>query len=183
MDGLPPGPPEPPVVQTLEWIARPTDLLRRAAARYGEPFTLRTLIADAPMVVVSDPATVKAIYAAPADVLRGGAASRVLEPFVGSSSVLLLDGEPHLRSRRVMLPPLHGERMLAHRETVVALAREALARWPAGTPRARAPAHAGAHARRDHARRLRLARRAPARGRSARRSTSRCRCPGSWPWP
>ena len=66
--------------------------------------------------------------------LRGGAASRVLEPFVGSSSVLLLDGEPHLRSRRVMLPPLHGERMLAHRETVIALAREALARWPAGTP-------------------------------------------------
>jgi cytochrome P450 family 135 len=139
MYGLPPGPPEPPLVQTYEWIARPTALLRRAAARYGEPFTLRTLIADAPMVVVSDPATVKQIYAAPADVLRGGAASRVLEPFVGTSSVLLLDGEPHLRSRRVMLPPLHGERMLAHRDTVVALARAELARWPAAAPVATLP--------------------------------------------
>ena len=60
---LPPGPSSPPVVQTLEWIARPTDLLRRGAARYGEPFTLRTLWADAPMVLVSDPAEIRRIHA------------------------------------------------------------------------------------------------------------------------
>src|SRR4051794_25011514 len=132
MDGLPPGPREPAVLQTLEWIARPTDLLRRSAARFGEPFTLRTLWADAPMVVVSDPASVRRIYAEPPEVLRGGAASAVIEPFVGRSSVLLLDGEPHLRQRRTLLPPLHGERMLAHRDHVAALAREEAARWPAG---------------------------------------------------
>src|SRR5215210_5476879 len=112
MDGLPPGPREPPLVQTVEWVARPTDLLRRSQARYGEPFTLRPLWADAPMVVVSDPATIRRIYRAPPDQLLGGASSAVLEPFVGSSSILLLDGEPHLARRRALLPPLHGERML-----------------------------------------------------------------------
>jgi cytochrome P450 len=100
MDGLPPGPGAPPALQTLEWIARPTVLLRRSAARYGEPFTLRTLWTDAPMVVVSDAATVRRIYAEPPDVLRGGASSAVIEPFVGPGSVLVLDGEPHLRRRR-----------------------------------------------------------------------------------
>jgi cytochrome P450 family 135 len=134
MDGLPPGPREPPLVQTVEWVARPTDLLRRSQARCGEPFTLRPLWADAPMVVVSDPATVRRIYRAPPDQLLGGASSTVLEPFVGPSSILLLDGEPHLSRRRALLPPLHGERMLAHRETVAALARDEVARWPAGTP-------------------------------------------------
>src|SRR6185503_19127584 len=78
MDGLPPGPGAAPALQTLEWIARPTVLLRRSAARYGEPFTLRTLWTDAPMVVVSDPATVRRIYAEPPDVLRGGAPLRTL---------------------------------------------------------------------------------------------------------
>jgi len=119
---LPPGPSAPAALQTVEWIARPTDLLRRCAARYGEPFTLRTLWADGPMVLVSDPETVKRVYAAPAGELDGGASSTVLEPFVGTSSILLARGDEHLRRRKLMLPPFHGKRMEAHRATVVALA-------------------------------------------------------------
>jgi cytochrome P450 len=131
---LPPGPAEPAVAQTIEWIARPTDLLRRSAARFGEPFTLRTLWADAPMVLVSDPDTVKRVYAAPEDVLRGGASSTVLEPFAGPSSILLTSGEAHLRQRRLVLPPFHGKRMEEHRETVAALAAAEVARWEPGAP-------------------------------------------------
>jgi cytochrome P450 len=70
---LPPGPSTPSAVQTWEWLARPTTLLRRCAARYGEPFTLRTAWTDAPMVVVSDPAAVRAVFSAPVDVAIAGA--------------------------------------------------------------------------------------------------------------
>jgi cytochrome P450 len=131
---LPPGPSAPAAAQTVAWIARPTDLLRRGAARHGEPFTLRTLWADAPMVVVSDPATVKRVYAAPPDVLRGGASSTILEPFAGPSSILLTDGAMHLRQRKLVLPAFHGERMEAHRATIAALAAEEVASWPADRP-------------------------------------------------
>jgi cytochrome P450 len=131
---LPPGPAAPAFAQTVEWIARPTDLMRRSAARYGEPFTLRTLWADAPMVLVSDPATIKRVYAAPEDVLRGGASSTVLEPFAGPSSILLTSGELHLRRRRLVLPPFHGKRMEAHRATVAALAAAEIERWVPGKP-------------------------------------------------
>ena len=61
--------------QTIEWIVRPTALLRRAQARYGEPFTLRTAWSDAPLVLTSDPHEIKRAYAAPPDVLRGGEAA------------------------------------------------------------------------------------------------------------
>ncbi len=131
---LPPGPAAPAALQTIAWVARPTDLLRRSAARYGEPFTLRTLWADAPMVLVSDPATVKRVYAAPPESLRGGASSTVLEPFAGPSSILLTSGEAHMRQRKLMLPPFHGERMEAHRATVAALAEAELDRWEPGRP-------------------------------------------------
>jgi cytochrome P450 family 135 len=131
---LPPGPSEPAAVQTIEWVARPTDLLRRSAAQFGEPFTLRTLWADAPMVLVSDPETVKRVYAAPPEALRGGASSTVLEPFAGPSSILLTSGAAHMRQRKLMLPPFHGERMEAHRATVAALAEAELDRWEPGRP-------------------------------------------------
>jgi cytochrome P450 len=131
---LPPGPAAPAAAQTIEWIARPTGLMRRSAARYGQPFTLRTLWADAPMVLVSDPETVKRVYAAPEDELRGGASSTVLEPFAGPSSILLTSGAAHMRQRKLMLPPFHGKRMEEHRATVAALAEAEVARWTPGRP-------------------------------------------------
>ena len=131
---LPPGPSEPATAQTIEWVVRPTTLLRRSAARYGEPFTLRTLWADAPMVLVSDPETVKRVYAAPPGTLRGGESSTVLEPFAGPSSILLTSGETHMRQRKLMLPPFHGERMEAHRATVAELTATELERWEPGRP-------------------------------------------------
>ena len=131
---LPPGPSAPPALQTWEWLARPTALLRRSAARHGVPFTLRTAWTDAPMVIVSDPADVRAVFTAPADVAIAGASSSFIEPFVGPSSILVLDGPPHLRQRKLMLPPFHGERMRAHRDLIAQLAAAEVERWPSGTP-------------------------------------------------
>ena len=47
---LPPGPREPAAAQTLEWVLRPTALLRRCAARHGDAFTRRLSFDDAPTV-------------------------------------------------------------------------------------------------------------------------------------
>jgi cytochrome P450 len=86
------------------------------------------------MVLVSDPETIRRVYAAPPGELEAGASSTVLEPFVGPSSILLTRGETHLRQRKLVLPPFHGERMDAHRATVVALAEAEVARWTPGRP-------------------------------------------------
>src|SRR3954468_23284291 len=132
--GLPPGPSEPAAVQTLEWALRPTALLRRCARRHGEAFTLRLTFDDAPMVCVWSPQGVADVLAAPAGVLRGGASPGPLRPVAGPRSILLADGAEHLRMRRLMLPPFHGERLRALRERVAARSAEATARWPAGRP-------------------------------------------------
>ena len=87
MHGLPPGPSAPPVLQTLEWVARPTAMMRRCQQRYGEPFTLRTLWADAPMVLVSEPEDLRRIFTAGADKLHAGASSAILEPLAGPEAV------------------------------------------------------------------------------------------------
>src|SRR4051794_18419677 len=131
---LPPGPPEPAPLQMAEWIVRPTALLRRCQTRYGEPFTLRIGWADAPMVFLSDPADIKRVFAASPDVLRGGESSSVLGPFAGPRSILLLHGAEHLRQRRLMLPPFHGEALARWRDTIAELAEAELDGWTPGEP-------------------------------------------------
>ena len=106
---LPPGPSAPSAIQTAEWIARPTALMRRAQAQHGEPFTLRLAWTDGPMVLTSDPAEIKRVYAAPPAVLHAGESSAFLEPFAGPRSILVLDGDEHMRERKLMLPPFHGD--------------------------------------------------------------------------
>ena len=131
---LPPGPREPAALQTVEWIVRPTALLRRAAARYGEPFTLRTAWSDAPLVLTSDPDEIKRVYRAPPDVLEGGDSSAFLEPFVGRNSILILKGEQHLRQRRQMLPPFHGDALRRWTGTIAEIAHAELDTWVPSRP-------------------------------------------------
>src|SRR4051812_3762289 len=131
---LPPGPRAPLAVQTVQWITQPTTLLRRSQARYGEPFTLRMAWSDAPMVLTSDPEEIRRVYAAPGDVLEGGAGAAFMEPFVGRRSLLILDGPEHLRQRKLVLPAFHGEALRRWTDTIAELAHAELDRWTPGRP-------------------------------------------------
>ena len=52
-----------------------------------------------------------------------------VRPFAGSHSILVLDGEEHLRERRLIQAPFHGERMRAFRPMVAELAERELGSW------------------------------------------------------
>lgn len=51
----------------------------------------------------------------------------------------MADGERHLRLRRLLLPPFHGEALRRHRELIRATALEDVRRWPLGEPHAVLP--------------------------------------------
>src|SRR3954471_5469792 len=131
---LPPGPTQPAVLQTIEWIVKPTDLLRRAQAKYGDTFTLNTVWYDAPLVCISDPGQIQAVYKAPPDVLQGGDAASLLEPFVGPKSILTLSGAEHLKQRRLALPPFHGDALQRWTDTIAELANQELDTWVPDRP-------------------------------------------------
>ena len=84
--------------------------MERCARRYGDVFTVR-LAQVGTFVFTTDPETLKQVFTARPDRLRAGEANVALEPVLGNRSVLLLDGAEHLRQRRLMLPPFHGERL------------------------------------------------------------------------
>src|SRR3712207_3850602 len=118
---LPPGPDMPHAMQALGWALRPTAMLRDAHRRYGDIFTLWINgRGGSPYVFVSDPDAIKAIATGDREALRAGAARGFdrFEPVFGPNSILLLDGTTHLRQRKLMLPPFHGERMKAYGDLI-----------------------------------------------------------------
>lgn len=130
---LPPGPTTPPIIQTIRWIFRPIPFMQQARRKYGEAFSVNFAGFSAPMVMVSNPELVKKVYSNPANSLP---ASRIalLEPTLGSKSVILLDGKEHLARRKLMLPAFHGERMRSYQEVMEESIDREIEAWPIGVP-------------------------------------------------
>jgi cytochrome P450 len=126
---LPPGPRGPAAWQTLGWMLRPAAFLQRVHARYGDPVTIRTYWADEPMVLFSSPAAVREIFRLDPAIAPAGQSWEYLRPFAGAHSILVLDGEEHLRERRLLQTPFHAERMRAFRGTVAELAAAEVGTW------------------------------------------------------
>jgi cytochrome P450 family 135 len=130
---LPAGPSAPPVLQTARWLLRPISFLEACRRRFGDAFSVRFMGFQTPMVMVSDPEAIRALYSASEHGLPPGR-TFALQPIMGSRSVLLLEGREHLARRRLMLPPFHGARMRAYEDTVGEVVEREVATWPVGEP-------------------------------------------------
>ena len=63
----------------------------------------------------------------------------MLEPALGPNSVLTLDDAPHMRQRKLLLPPFHGERVQGYGELIVEMTRREMESWPVDQPFAMRP--------------------------------------------
>jgi cytochrome P450 len=126
---LPPGPRAPAIWQTIAWMTRPAAFLQTVHRRFGDPATIRTYWTDQPMVLFSSPDAVREVFRLDPSIAPAGQSWEFLRPFAGPDSILLLDGEEHLRERRLLQKPFHGERMRAFAPMVAELARRELSTW------------------------------------------------------
>src|SRR3954447_26096985 len=130
---LPPGPTEGPARQTMRWLIRPIALLEACRRRYGDAFSLNFLGFRSPLVFVSHPDAVKALYTERGHGLPPGR-SLSLRPIVGDRSVLLLEGSEHLSRHKLMLAPSHGDRMRASEPIMREAATREIESWPESRP-------------------------------------------------
>src|SRR4051812_9479533 len=110
---LPPGPRAPAAWQTVAWAVRPTAFLRSVHERFGDPVTIRTYWTEQPMVVFSHPEAVRDIFRLDPSIAPAGQSWEFVRPFAGEHSILVLDGDEHMRERTLLQAPFHGARMAA----------------------------------------------------------------------
>jgi cytochrome P450 len=131
---LPPGSRAPSFVQAGRYLRDPLGFLPRHQERYGDVFTVHFPFFGR-IVYVASPELVKAVFTGSPDVFHAGEANAtVLEPALGPNSVLTLDDEPHLRQRKLLLPPFHGDRIRRYGELMLEVTRREMASWPVGEP-------------------------------------------------
>jgi cytochrome P450 len=131
VSALPAGPTESPIVQTARWVARPIRFLEDCRRRYGDVFSVTFQGFRTPLVMVSRPDVIRALYSERRHGLPPGR-TLTLKPLVGARSLLLLEGEEHLSRRKLMSPPFHGERMRTYEAVMRSAASRELDGWPEG---------------------------------------------------
>jgi len=120
-----------PLRQTLAWSVRPFGFLERCRRELGDSFSLTFLGFERPMVMITEPAAIKALYTERDQGLPPGR-NIFLEPILGSRSLLLLQGADHLAHRKLMLPAFHGERMRSFEPMMEAIVDAEIDAWPLG---------------------------------------------------
>jgi cytochrome P450 len=126
---LPPGPRTPRVAQAVLWGLRYPQFTAAAHRRFGSTFTIRAGTME-PTVVTSDPDAIRRLLTG--DPLAKRHANEAVRPLIRDGAVILLDHEPHLARRRLLLPPFHGERVRGYAEMMERLMGAEVARWRPG---------------------------------------------------
>jgi cytochrome P450 len=128
---LPPGPRMPAWMQTSRWMFRPTQFMEHCRERYGRLFTLRLGPGQA-VIMVAEPRLAKKVMAGDAAVFRAGDTNGIFRPVVGSNSILLLDGDAHMRQRKILLPSMGAAHAAQFAEAVREIAQKRLSGWEVG---------------------------------------------------
>lgn len=123
----------PSTLQAVAWARRPLPFLERCQKHFGDIFTIQVKHAGT-WVILADPEDVKKVFTADHAVLGVGLANSILGPLLGPRSVMLLEEPEHVKRRKLMLPPFHGERMQGYSEMMAEVTRRELATWPVGEP-------------------------------------------------
>jgi len=82
--------------------------------------------------MLSDPEAVKEVFTAPAEVAPSATGSSPIAGVLGPSSVIVLTGAEHMRQRKLLLPPFHGERMREYEQVMVQATQADMAGWELG---------------------------------------------------
>jgi cytochrome P450 family 135 len=122
----------PRALQTARFLVRPVSFFERYRRELGPTFAAR-LLGPGDVVFISDTDSVKRLFGADRVNTIAPGRNIVLRPLLGAQSLLLQEGEEHLRRRKLMLPPFHGERMRAYEAAIAEVTEAETVEWPHGS--------------------------------------------------
>jgi cytochrome P450 len=135
---------EPPAIRLPSWLQvlwfsqRQTSFVFHHRAAFGEVWSAHGYVRGRP-VVTSHPDHVRSLFTAPPEKVPTLAAESPLRPVLGPASVLTANGPRHLRQRKLLLPPFHGEAVARYEQMIREAAEREIAAWPLGRRFALAP--------------------------------------------
>jgi cytochrome P450 len=129
----------PPLLQTLRFNQRQIEFVFRARRELGEVFRMRSSLPGPGPVITSHPDHVRSLFTAKPEQAPSLTGESPLRPVVGPNSVLTAIGPRHMRQRKLLLPPFHGEAIEQYTQMIADAAEREIDSWPLDRPFALAP--------------------------------------------
>jgi cytochrome P450 len=136
---LPPAVRLPRALQQLRFSMRQSSFFLRSSHKLGQTFRMRGILADDWVIVTSHPDHIRSLFTADPELAPSLTGESPLRPIVGPNSVLTLLGPKHMRQRKLLLPPFHGEAIERYTAMIAAAARREIDSWPMNEPFALGP--------------------------------------------
>jgi cytochrome P450 len=121
------------LTQTIRLNRDPLGELHRGRQLHGPVFTIRLFPFRGGVVCATDPATNREVLT-DSDRFVAGAAAGLIEPLVGSHSLILTPPPKHNRNRKLLMPPFHGSRIARWAEQIRTLVVQQLPALMGGGP-------------------------------------------------
>src|SRR3954449_6757975 len=142
-DPAAPAPPAPPQIppprhiQILRFNQRQIEFVFKARRKLGEVFSMNGY--HELDVFTSHPDHVRSLFTAKPEDAPSLTGESPLRPIVGPNSVLTALGPRHMRQRKLLLPPFHGEAIERYTQAIAEATEREIDTWPLGEPFALAP--------------------------------------------
>jgi cytochrome P450 len=133
---LPPLIALPRALQVLRFNQRQIEFVFRARRELGEVFRWHGTMDE---TVTSHPDHVRSLFTANPEQAPSLTGESPLRPIVGPNSVLTSVGPRHMRQRKLLLPPFHGDAIARYAQMIADATEREIDRWPVGEPFALAP--------------------------------------------
>ncbi|MDF5706102.1 MAG: cytochrome P450 [Nostoc sp. S4] len=125
----------PSLLQKLQWVSDPIGYMENAAQQYPDIFTARIIGFGDTVVFVNHPQAIQEILTNDRKKFTAvGELNGILQPLLGSYSVLMLEGDRHKRQRKLVAPSFHGERMQAYGRLICNASEKIFSQLPLNKP-------------------------------------------------
>lgn len=128
----------PRTLQVLRFNQRQIQFVFKARREHGDVFRMRGMVPGGP-AITCHPDHVKSLFLAKPHEAPSLTGESPLRPILGPDSVLTAVGERHMRQRKLLLPPFHGEAIARYEAMIAEAVDRELSSWPLGEPIALAP--------------------------------------------
>lgn len=119
-------------LQQLRFSMRQSSFFLRSSRELGQTFRMRGVLQDDWVTVTTHPDHVRSLFTADPELAPSLTGESPLRPIVGPNSVLTLLGPKHMRQRRLLLPPFHGEAVERYTQMIAEAAQREIDSWPVG---------------------------------------------------
>ena len=129
---MPPAIQLPRLIQGMGFGLRPLGFNLSNQRRFGDVWQMRLPTRRDAFVVTCHPDHIKSLFTANPDDAPSATGESPLRPILGPNSVLNLIGPRHMRQRKLLLPPFHGEAVKQYVEMIREVAEREIERWEPG---------------------------------------------------